>query len=160
MTNPFEKLKNRFIAAEPAIAVSAGGAVVGYVMTALTTHGVITGVQATHLSQAVVPPVVSGFVLVLGWLTRQVVSPAATFAARVQAEVQKRLEQMGAAAPSAPAPLSINPGELAKAVVADVELDPPPVDVSGVAEPVAEPAIDVSTEQETAAVTASPPPVA
>lgn len=83
--------KNKFISSEPVIAAHAAAAVVGYVLTALVTHGVITSDRASALTQQVLPAVTAVVLVGLGWLVRRAVSPAAKFADQVEAEVQKRL---------------------------------------------------------------------
>lgn len=90
-SNPIDSLVAKFVKAEPAIAASGAAAVVGYALTALTTHGVISGVRASSLSQALIPPSTAVMLLVLGFVLRRVVMPAAAAAERIEAEVAKRL---------------------------------------------------------------------
>lgn len=91
--------ENDFVKAEPVIAAHAGAAILGYIGTLLVTHGVITGDQASALTQQVLPAVVAGLVMLLGIAVRRVVSPAAAFAQRVEEEVQNRLSQAAVTQP-------------------------------------------------------------
>jgi hypothetical protein len=83
--------ENSFIKAEPVIAAHGAAAVVGYILTALVTHGVITTDQASTVTQQVVPATTALFLLALGWLVRHLVSPAAKQAERVETAVAERL---------------------------------------------------------------------
>ena len=65
---------------EPVLALSAAGAIVSYVLSALVTHHVIGSVTASTLTQQVVPIVSAVLVLLLGFVTRMLVSPAAKVA--------------------------------------------------------------------------------
>lgn len=91
MTDPIEQAKNSFIKAEPVMAAHGAAAVIGYAATELVTHGVISTTQASSLTQQVVPAATAVAIIGLGWLVRHVVSPAASFAERVEAEVKARL---------------------------------------------------------------------
>jgi hypothetical protein len=75
----------------PVIAAHLIAAVFAYVLTLLITRGIIPGVQASPLTQAILPPVTALLLALLGYLVTYFVSPAAKFAARVNAEVERRL---------------------------------------------------------------------
>lgn len=77
---------------EPVLAAHGAAAAVGATVTALVTHDVITKVQASSLTQTVLPLATAGALLLLGVIVRAVVSPAAKFADRVEAAVQARLD--------------------------------------------------------------------
>lgn len=90
MTQPAGK--SAFIKTEPVIAAHLAAAVVAYVLTSLVTRHVITDVQSSALTQQVLPAVTSALLLILGFLIRRVVSPAARFAEQVEAALQDRLD--------------------------------------------------------------------
>jgi hypothetical protein len=69
---------------EPVLVGSASAALVGAVLTALVTHGVITDTQASGLTQTVVPLVTAGLIAGLGVLLRRFVSPASKVKAIVE----------------------------------------------------------------------------
>jgi hypothetical protein len=69
---------------EPVLVGSASAALVGAVLTALVTHGVITDTQASGLTQTVVPLVTAGLIAGLGVLLRRFVSPASKVRAIVE----------------------------------------------------------------------------
>ncbi len=94
MNTPADRLKNRFVKSEPALAASAAFAVVGFVLTTLTTHGVITSEQASSFTKVIVPPVTAALIVAFGFVLRVVVSPAAAFADRVQGEVETRVRAL------------------------------------------------------------------
>lgn len=150
--------ENSFVKAEPAIALHAGGAILGYIGTLLVTHGVITHDQASALTQQVLPAVVAGLLVVLGVLVRRVVAPASLFAQRVEEEVQRRLGALGASPlrpitisatglgvlPASDDPIEVDPADFLPAA-ADTPV-PPGVDADAtptgahVADPAAPPA--------------------
>jgi hypothetical protein len=106
MSNPVEKIKNSLVSSEPVMAAHAAAAVVGYVLTFLVTHDVITNVQATALTSEIMPGAVALALLLLGWGVRFLVTPASKLAEKVEAEVQKRLgltaEPVAPVVPTAP----------------------------------------------------------
>jgi hypothetical protein len=62
---------------EPVLILSAAGAVVAWLLGLLVTHGVLSDTQASSLTQVIVPAVAGVIVLVIGFFTRRLVSPAA-----------------------------------------------------------------------------------
>lgn len=96
MTDIGSKFQSDFVRNEPVIAAHAAAAVVGFVLTALATHGVISTVAASQLTQQIIPPVTALMLLLLGWLVRHFVTPAAKLADRVDAEVVKTLAAQSA----------------------------------------------------------------
>lgn len=80
---------------EPVIAATVAGTVVTDVIEVLVTHGVLTSVQASPLTQAVLPIVTSAVLLGLGLVARSVVVPAFKVALRIEAAVEKRVGGQG-----------------------------------------------------------------
>lgn len=103
MTDPVQNVENSFVKAEPAVAAHLSSAVVGYVVTFLVLHGVVTSTQSSAVTQVVAPLVASVLLVALGFLVRRVVSPVAKFAERVEAAAKARVT-----APVAPpAPVAV-----------------------------------------------------
>jgi hypothetical protein len=69
---------------EPVLVGSLSAAVVGYVLTFLVAHGVITDTQASTATQTIVPLVTAGLITLLGVLLRRYVSPTSKVGAIVE----------------------------------------------------------------------------
>lgn len=91
MTNPLKSAQAGFTKNYPVLALHLSASVVAYVLTLLVTRHVITGTQASVLSQQLLPLVSAAFVALLGFAATRLVYPAFAFAERIEAEVQKRL---------------------------------------------------------------------
>lgn len=60
---------------EPVLAGTAALALLNTVGAVLVTHGIVTDVQASSLTQAVVPPVAAALTLATGWVVRRFTTP-------------------------------------------------------------------------------------
>ena len=69
---------------EPVLVGSLSAAVVGYVLSFLVAHGVITDTQASTATQTIVPLVTAALITGLGVLLRRYVSPASKVKAIVE----------------------------------------------------------------------------
>lgn len=102
MTNPLKSAQAGFTKNYPVLALHLSASVVAYVLTLLVTRHVITGTQASVLSQQLLPLVSAAFVALLGFAATRLVYPAFAFAERIEAEVQKRLSGLVATGAVAP----------------------------------------------------------
>ena len=65
----------KFTNDEPVLAVTGAFAVVNYVLSFLVTHGIITHIQASSTTQALVPIVAAGLTTIAGIVIRSLVTP-------------------------------------------------------------------------------------
>lgn len=89
--DPVAEAQGSFVKAEPVLAAHLAAAVVFYTLTLLVTRHVITTTEASALTQQVLPGAVALATLLLGFINRHFVTPAAKFAEKVEAEVEARL---------------------------------------------------------------------
>lgn len=149
MSDPFQNVSGSFVKAEPVIAAHTAAAVVGYVLSLLVTHGVISGVHASAVTQQTVSIVTAGLIMLLGVLVRRFVSPAAAFAGRVEHAVAVRLGVPVAApvaAPAVPAAPDVSAAPTPAAPVAPAApaapvVTPDPVPTAGTVAPDEPPAL-------------------
>ena len=71
-----EDAYDSFVKREPVLAASLAGSGIGWVLTFLVVHGVITSTQASSLTQAVLPAATAGILTGFGLVVRRFVSPA------------------------------------------------------------------------------------
>lgn len=71
-----EKQYTGFLAKEPVVAAHLAAAAVGYVLTLLVTHGVITNTQASATAQQAIPLAAAALITAMGFVIRQFVTPA------------------------------------------------------------------------------------
>jgi len=95
---------NSLLKAEPIIAAHLAAAAVGYVLTLLVTHGVISSTQASAVAQQAISFATAVLIAGLGFLVRRFVTPTSKVQALVDAELAKA--QSVAALDSLPDPLA------------------------------------------------------
>jgi hypothetical protein len=83
------KASNSLTQAEPIIAAHLAAAGVGYVLTLLVTHGVISSTQASAVAQQAISFATAVLVAGLGFLVRRFVTPNSKVQALVDAEVAR-----------------------------------------------------------------------
>lgn len=95
------KAKNSLAQAEPIIAAHLSAAGVGYVLTLLVTHGVISSTQASAVAQQAISFATAVLVAGLGFLVRRFVTPNSKVQELIDAEVARRTGSDLAPDPSA-----------------------------------------------------------
>jgi len=80
---------NSLVKAEPVIAAHLAAASVGYVLTLLVTHGVISSTQASAVAQQTISFATAVLIAGLGFLVRRFVTPSAKVQALIDAEVAR-----------------------------------------------------------------------
>jgi hypothetical protein len=83
------KTSNPLIQAEPVIAAHLAAAGVGYVLTLLVTHGVISSTQSSAVAQQAISFATAVLIAGLGFLVRRFVTPSAKVQALIDAELAK-----------------------------------------------------------------------
>jgi hypothetical protein len=83
------KAGNSLVQAEPIIAAHLAAAGVGYVLTLLVTHGVISSTQSSAVAQQAISFATAVLLAGLGFLVRRFVTPTSKVQALVDAEVAR-----------------------------------------------------------------------